>query len=59
MLFHADRMSLEKWHLRCSAIQRHRENPARLPRRRGQRGAKRPRAEAEGGRGNDSDDEGD
>ena len=38
---------------------RHRENPARLPRRRGQRGAKRPRAEAEGGRGNDSDDEGD
>ena len=40
-------------------LQRHRENPARLPRRRGQRGAKRPRAEAEGGRGNDSDDEGD
>ena len=31
--------------------------PALLPRRRGQRGAKRPRAEAEGGRGSESDDE--
>ena len=38
-------------------LHRHRENPALLPRRRGQRGAKRPRAEAEGGRGSESDEE--